>query len=198
MTDPAPILTAAEVRAATVRYMDLDAATYPDADIEALVAEFEEVFTDYRGVAPTPREITEVVTVPSVSSKLVLSWPVVSAVDSITVNAVELDADLYEFDGPTGVITYQGAFSSLYPASVVYTHGLAAVPAALSRACARYVASVLKSEESGTSRDVLSSNFDGGTTRYSTPDKAAGRPTGWLEVDRLLNSLTNYKVPGVA
>mgnify|MGYP007100046968 FL=1 len=196
MPDPEPILTAAEVREKAARYMALPDTEYPDSDIDDLVSEFREVFIDYRGVAPTPTETTEVVT--SRTSKLILRWPEVTTLTSVTVNGTELDADTLTLDSSTGIVTYSGSFSPSYPATVVYVHGLAVVPGILQRATVRYVCAVLKSEASGTGRDVLTQNIDGATTRYSTPDKAAGRPTGWLEVDRLLNSLTDYRVPGIA
>lgn len=71
-------------------------------------------------------------------------------------------------------------------------------PATWVRACTEYVISVLRATASGQSRDVIAQTFDGGMTRYSTPDVAAGRPSGFLEVDRLLNSLPDYRLPGVA
>lgn len=71
-------------------------------------------------------------------------------------------------------------------------------PEVILRACAEYVLCVVTSQASGTSRDVIAQSMDGSWTRYSTPDWAAGRPTGWTEVDRLLNSMPDYRVPGVA
>lgn len=194
----APYLTAAQVRSRAARFMDLDATTYPDGDIEALVSEFEEIAEDYRGVAFVVRTTTEIITPTSPTSSLALAWPELGSVTSVTVNGTVVSASLYRVDKPSGIISYNGTFSPQYPATVAYTHGLTAVPERLQRATARYVAHVLQAEGSGVSRDTLSSNFDGGTTRYSTPDKAAGRPTGWLEVDRLLNSLPDYRTPGVA
>ena len=40
---------------------------------------------------------------------------------------------------------------------------------------------------------VIGQSFEGTYTRFSTPDWNAGRPTGYLEVDRLLNSLPDYR-----
>lgn len=68
----------------------------------------------------------------------------------------------------------------------------------LRSACAEYVAAVSTSRGSKTSRDVIAQSIDGSWTRYSTPDMSAGRPTGWTEVDRLLNSLGDYRIPGIA
>lgn len=69
-------------------------------------------------------------------------------------------------------------------------------PTLVMRACAEYVSAVLRADRSGTSRDVIAQSFDGGVTRYSTPNWGAGRPTGFLEVDRLLNSMPDYRLPG--
>lgn len=71
-------------------------------------------------------------------------------------------------------------------------------PETLKRACTTYVEAVANSTRSGTSRDVIAQSIDGSWTRYSTPDWTAGRPSGWTEVDRLLNSLPDYRLPGIA
>jgi hypothetical protein len=46
---------------------------------------------------------------------------------------------------------------------------------------------------SGAGRDTLLTITDAGTTRYSTPNKAEGRPTGFLQVDNYLNALHSYR-----
>jgi len=73
-------------------------------------------------------------------------------------------------------------------------HGLTSQPSALLDACTEYVLCVLRARAAGVSRNTLSEATDAGTTRYSTPDWSAGRPTGWLEVDRLLNTLPDYRI----
>ena len=73
-------------------------------------------------------------------------------------------------------------------------HGATSTPAALLDACTEYVLCVARNRASGVSRNTLSEATDAGTTRYSTPDWSAGRPTGWLEVDRLLNTLPDYRI----
>ncbi len=62
------------------------------------------------------------------------------------------------------------------------------VPSYLIAAATEYVLCVLTARSSGASRNTLAESTETGTTRYSTPDWAAGRPTGFLEVDRLLNT----------
>jgi hypothetical protein len=192
-----PIATAAQVRAAAARFKDLPETTYPDDDIDALVSEFAEIFTKYRGVAPTPTATAETLVLRSPSSVLVLRWPLVSALTSVTVDGIAVDGDSLTLD-PAGTVTYAGTFSAGVPIVATYTHGLAAVPATLTRAVVQYVCAVFRADESGTGRDVIAQTFDGGITRYSTPDMSMGRPTGWLEVDRLLNSLDDYRMPGIA
>ena len=66
-------------------------------------------------------------------------------------------------------------------------------PAAVLRACRLYVRSCALSDQSSIPRDVLGQSFEGTYTRYSTPDWDAGRPTGYLDVDRLLNTLDDYR-----
>lgn len=62
------------------------------------------------------------------------------------------------------------------------------------RGCREYVRSCALADQSTVPRDVISQSFgDGGYTRYSTPDWAAGRPTGYLEVDRILNGLPDRR-----
>lgn len=79
-------------------------------------------------------------------------------------------------------------------ATSAFRHGLTSQPAALLDACTEYVLCVARSRAAGVSRNTLSEATDAGTTRYSTPDWGEGRPTGWLEVDRLLNTLPDYRV----
>lgn len=63
----------------------------------------------------------------------------------------------------------------------------------LNDACRQYVRACAFARRSGVPRDVISQNVEGMTTRFSTPDKDAGRPTGYLDVDRLLNSLHDFR-----
>lgn len=81
--------------------------------------------------------------------------------------------------------------------TVAVRHGLTTTPAVLLDACTEYVLCVLRARESGVSRNVLSQSTDAGTTRYSTPNWSAGQFTGFLEVDRLINSAPDYRTPGI-
>lgn len=81
--------------------------------------------------------------------------------------------------------------------TVVYTHGYDAPPAAAREACREYVRSAIVRSRSGQ-RDVIAQTAEGMTLRYSTPDWSAGRFTGFVEVDRLIGSLPDERVPGMA
>jgi hypothetical protein len=78
--------------------------------------------------------------------------------------------------------------------TVAFRHGMTSTPSLLLDACTEYVLCTLQARSSGVSRNTLSIATEAGTTRYSTPDWHAGRPTGWLDVDRLLNSLPDERV----
>lgn len=184
-------LTAAEVRD-RVRHLPSDIT---DDEINSLVAEFEEIAEEYRGVAFTPRSHTETVYRPS-SSVILTRYPLRSVTsftvdgDAGTVADLTLDTNLSTI--------YGGGWFTATPVVVTYSHGLDAPPEVLLRACAEYVRAVAMADRSGQGRDVIAQSFDGGITRYSSPSWSDGRPTGFLEVDRLLNSLPDYRIGGVA
>lgn len=190
-------LTASQVRSRVPALTN--STTYPDSELENLVAEFTEIAERYRNVAFETRTVTgEVITYPNASTQLT-HFPIQSitsaSVDGTALTAAELAA--LTIDKPAGLVT-GGPWVGSKQLTITYTHGIATPPETLLRACAEYVRSVAFSARSGQSRDVIAQSMDGSYTRYSTPDWSRGRPTGYLEVDRLLNSLTSYLTPGVA
>lgn len=189
----AAYLTAAQAKARNTRLKD-----YTDAEIDAKIASFEAVAESFLGYACTARTATETLDVDRTTRDLQVSYGPVTAITSVTVNGTLKAATDYR-RRPGGIIrlTY-GAWTINVDIVVAYGYGLATTPPLVLDACVEYVDSVLRSERSGTSRDVISQSFDGGITRYSTPDITAGRPTGWLEVDRLLVTQKYQAVPGVA
>lgn len=198
MADPVPYLTTEEIRA---RVGNGAGSLPPDTtEGNALVAdwvtEFEEIAEDYRGVAFTPRTTTLTATVESCTRTLFLR-PLVRSVASLTVAGTLAAPTSYDVYADTGIVEYSVGFTTGQSIVVVYEHGMAAPPMRAKRACLEYVKAIGGADKSSTSRNVIAQSFDGGTTRYSTPDKAAGRPTGFLEVDRLLNSLPDYRTPGI-
>ena len=251
-------VTVAQLRAA---YSVLnDTNEFPAATLEDLIAEFETIASDYRGVHFEAVTSVETRRIPDWAGRLRLWHPQVRSVTSLTVEGTVIAATSYELDLAAGVITYP--FASGDEAVIVYTHGygyravtdgattstdatvtsataaftatdiglpitgtgipagtriasinsttsieltanatasgtgvtLSIVDPVLARACREYVRASAVATRSNVARDVISQSVEGLTTRFSTPDKAAGRPTGYLDVDRLLNSLPDRRI----
>lgn len=188
MTDT-PYLTATAAKERDSRLVTLGLA---DEAIERQVRSFEEAAEEYRGVAYTPR--TEVQTFHLVcADRVLLARTRVRSVTSITLDGTSVAASRYKLDAAAGVLRFTGPVSGVLV--VTYPHGHDEPSSVLLDACTEYVVSALTSRASGASRNTLSQGgAETGTTRYSTPNMAAGRPTGWLEVDRLLNTLADERV----
>jgi hypothetical protein len=166
---------------------------FPDEHLEELIEEFEDIAERYIGVAYLPRETTETADLCR-SSVFLAKWPQITAVDEITVDTVDVTTE-YTFSNGWSIDlggTYSGVFS------ITYTHGFTEPTKPILRACREYVRSCALADRSSVPRDAYLQNGDGITFRLSTPDWAAGRPTGYIEVDRILNSVDMYRVPGIA
>ena len=168
---------------------------FPDPMIADAVAEFEEIAEEYRGVAFTPREAEW--TDPDRCHWYGPRRVLLPHSKIITVTTT-LDDDDYTdpliLDSEAGILTLP-----LYGAWVVtYTHGYSTPPRLILAACRDYVTLCCLRSLSGTSREAIATSADGVTYRYSTPDPAAGRPTGYMDVDRRLNMVADHRVPGIA
>jgi hypothetical protein len=169
---------------------------YEDADLADYIAEFESMVEDYRGVAFTPREATETVDLPAGgASRVVLDWPMVRSITSVTIDAVAVSSSVYRLadDGAVEVVDGQSPFSGA-TLVVVYQHGYDAPSPTLLRACREYVRIVAVADRSSVPRDIIATSSDGMSTRYSTPDMDHGRVTGYLEVDRLINLQPGHRL----
>lgn len=184
-------LTPTEVRAANGSRLN-DPSTYPDDVLAGHVEAFEALAERYRGVAYTRRTRTELVA-PS-GGPLVLAWPMVHEVLEITDGGTDVDCG-YTLDAEAGVL--YGQFPRCH-LTVVYEHGFETTPAAVRRACALYVWHEATADATPDQGNMLSIATDVGVERRATPDWAAGRPTGWMDVDRILNALDDYRTPGLA
>jgi len=192
-----PYVTPADVRAL---FPSLDADSFPDPLLADYEAEFEDIAERYRGVAFTTRTSTQTFPIePGAQlNDVTLEKPQVQSITSIQLDGA--DVTQYRLDAERGAVMGLLLYG-VWPGSVltvVYQHGLTTTPPAIARAAKLYVRNAAKADASGTSRNVLSqATADGGTTRYATPDWDAGRPTGWLDVDQLLNSVRDYRI-GIA
>jgi hypothetical protein len=169
---------------------------YADADLAEYIAEFESMVEDYRGVAFTPRTATEAVDLPAGgATKIVLDWPRVRSITSVTVDGVLAATDTYRLDSD-GALVVDGDATSFTGTTmtVVYEHGFDSPSPVLLRACREYVRIVAVADRSSVPRDIIATSTDGMSTRFSTPDMGAGRVTGYLEVDRLINLQPGYRL----
>jgi hypothetical protein len=190
-----PYMTPDQIRAVVGALADV--GKYPDTVLADLVAEFEEIAEEYRGVAFTPRTAVETQTVGLGTASIVLNRPFVRSITSVVVDGVTIDALTYRSAQP-GLLESSAGFVAggaylTSTAVVTYEHGMEAPPQRLLRCCREYVRICAVADRSNVPRDIIATSADGMSTRFSTPDARAGRPTGYLEVDRLLNRL-----PGIA
>lgn len=188
MTGPAPYITAAEILEdpALERINRM-----PSGTISGYIAEFEETAEAYLDIAYRPRTATWETALRRRTSELAVPHARVHAEPVVKVNGDTLPDRLVRVDGPSGRVRFRHGYSVGIDDQVVveYTHGLEAPPARLVRACKRYVVNEASSDVSGTSRNIIGQSVDGSYIRYSTPDWSAGRPTGWLDVDNILNGM---------
>lgn len=193
------ILTAAQVRA---RLAKTPAAglldDYIDDEVAELVDEFREAVETYRGYAHEPTTVTEEIEVPYPTQVLPLRWPLVRSITSLTIDGTVIDPSLYRPLKRSGEVKYSGWFSPEYPSTVVYSHGLDAPGSLVKRCAALYVQLVVENTKNGTDRNIITRALDGASEVYSTPNMALDRPTGWLEVDRLMANLPIYRLPPIA
>lgn len=252
-------VTVAQLRAA---YSVLnDTTEFSAATLEDLIAEFETIAADYRGVSFEAVSTTETRRIVDTSGWLRLWHPQVRSVTSVTVEGTVVSSGLYEVDLAAGAVGYSG-FCLDDEVVVVYTHGYGyrvltdgvttssdatvtsatgaftsadiglpitgtGIPAGtriasinsttsieltanatasgtgitfsivdpvLARACREYVRASAVATRSNVPRDVISQSVEGLTTRFSTPNKEQGRPTGYIDVDRLLNTLPDRRI----
>lgn len=193
--------TAAALRA---RVPDLlNEQTYLTADIDDLISEYEGVAERYRGCAFTSRAAVSEVHTLNAQGYIVTRWPFIQSVTSVAVVARDLTSTSvtstdWEINSAPGIVDLGGTYTGR--ATIVYTHYLTSTPSAtVLRGCREFVRASLLRQNSSMGRDVIRQGFEGGsTTQYSTSDWNAGRPTGYITVDGILNSLTDYRRPGVA
>lgn len=199
-----PYMAAAAIRTAVGAPLD-DEDTYTDDDLEALIAEFENIAEQYLGQAFTARESATETRWLVNSRTLKVTWPNVVTVNSIAITdtagtVTTLTSADWSIMGDLPLIDLGGYYTGT--AAIDYDHGpaTAADPRpALLRACREYVRACVLADKSSVPRDIVyEASADGYGTRYADPDPAKGRPTGYRVVDRLLNSIPSRHRQGIA
>lgn len=162
-------------------------------DLREKLTEFEDIAEEYCGVAFVRRYARDLLDGSGVSRVYVSRRPARSLL-SVHVAGSSYSTSLFTLY-THGVLDYlTGSFTSPTVSglniAVGYEHGLDRPPPKIVHAAKQWIRSTLFADRSGVGRDVLSitDTQTGGSTRYSTPDWDAGRPTGFLEVDRDLNA----------
>lgn len=191
-----PYYTPVEIRALVPPVRD--EGKYSDALIEALVAEFEELAERARGVAYRHREATATLH-PRGWCRLLLGHVVIEELTSVTVDDVAWtteQVDGIEVDSAVGSISAHWSGRTVV---VEYVHGYEVPPAAILRACREFVRGRAIESQGNAPRNAISWQDDSGFSyRDGTADWSAGRYTGLRVVDDAINTVTDYRVPGVA
>jgi len=178
-------------------YNDVDSSKYPPERITELRQEFETSVERWTGKAYVPRFAVE-----TLNSAHIVGWMWPRSILSVSdLYGVVVDATNWQLE-PSGVVSSTYGTTSLtsgyQPLTIAYTHGADRPPADLAGACKTYIRSLLLEDGNRIGKDVLSfADSSGGTTRFSTPDWEAGRPTGIMRVDSVLVGL-GRRPPGVA
>jgi hypothetical protein len=187
-------LTAAQARARVSRGgSPIDSDQFDDTWVDEVIAEHDATFTRYRGDLPDSATETETVRpVVGVSDRLLLRYPQVASITSVTVDGSLLASTGYYLEN--GIVVRKSAhWDPNTVVVVVYPHGFGS-PAALKRSCALYVEKTAMMDRGGSSRDVRAT---GEFTSFVRPDWNAGSPTGWDDVDRIWNSFPDLRMPGI-
>jgi hypothetical protein len=162
--------------------------------LEALRDEFAARVAEYRGESWTSEYEVLTITVPEggyrVCGTITLPWCVDVALVSVTdPDAADVTSDWTVTT--TGRLSPPTAVLAEGTHTIAYTHGVDE-PYVLNRACVDWVKSSVMRGDAGTARDIIWQGMDG-TVRYSTPDPMAGRPTGLMDVDAVLNALPDHR-----
>lgn len=167
-----------------------------DDVLEALIAEFEQLAENYRGVAYEPRD-AEVTVRGSGQDDLLLPNVLVSDVTA-AIDGTDIAVDTFTVWGAEGTLYRAGGWDCGQPVALTYTHGHESPPPAILRACMEWVRAKALEQATNAPRNTIGYSDDAGWSyRESTADWNAGRPTGLLTVDAALNSMPDHRIMGV-
>lgn len=193
---PDPYLTAAQVRTRISRGGPaLSSTEFPDEWVDETVEVWEGMLEDHKGVAYTTRETVETVRVPGCTDRLVLAWPKVQSIVSVTVDGVTVDEGAYDLDLVHGILFY--SFAAETQVVVTYQHGYESTPALVKQATALFVEREASADRSGATRDYARLGFDGGSS--TIPIRTGGdNLTPYGDVNDKIRPLISYRIPGIA
>lgn len=177
-----------------------DETKYPIADIREKRDEFERIAEDHCGQAFVPRYERETLRGDG-TSHLLLKWPNLLSVVSVTVDDVAQTAADFELDDALGLVWTDGSTFTRPTGSgnnvvVEYTHGLNVCPPDMKTACLTFLRSRLTHVVAGIPGPQATEAVDGGRL-MTFATQGTDQPTGIPSVDEVLNR-RNVRIPGVA
>ena len=202
---PDPYLEPGEVREriAVGGGLPLDPSVFDDTWVAEAVDVVREEVESACGVAFTPTTTVETVPAPGCGGRLILKWPKIRSVTSITVNGTAVAASGYVLDLEAGIITLRTAPAWDATIVVTYVHGFdigtgEGPGATLKRMTAAYVDRLAAHARSSNTRDVRVEGMESGaSTVYVMPKPGTWQVTGYTEFDQALARLPHYRTPGI-
>lgn len=184
-------LTPAQIRE---RHPSLTAPKYPDSLLTDLEEEFRTKLERFRGVAYSSTSSVEFHEIAQGAREVLTGRRLVTSVTSLVIDGTAYTGGFKASGQRIGLLK---ALEPLPAGEGVLTivHGFASTPAAVKRACGLYVwreASAAANPNTGNS--YLTTNAELGIVeRSSTADWEGDRPTGWLDVDRIVTGLEDFR-----
>lgn len=184
-------LTPAQIRD---RHPDLPSSKYSDQLLTDLEEEFRTKLERFRGVAYSPTTSVEHHTIRCGARKILTGRRLVTSVTSLVIDGTAYTGGFKSAGLAAGLLE---AREPLPGGEGVLTivHGFASTPAAVKRACGLYVWREAKAQANpNTGNSYLTTNPDLGIVeRSSTASWTGDRPTGWLDVDRIVIGLEDFR-----
>lgn len=189
------VLTATQIRDRISIGSPPLSSEFTDAWIEETRDVFMEALAEDKRVHYESTEVVETVRAAGCTNRLVLRWPLVTAIESVEVDGDALDVTFQFVDGVPYLT--EGSIPAGAFAVVTYTAGPATTPPAVLQAVALFVERSATANRSSSSRDAWKEGFDGGSsTVYLRAGN--GNLTAFSDVNDLVANLPSYRTPGVA
>lgn len=122
------------------------------------------------------------------------------AILSVTISGTTADPTAFDITDAGELIYLAGVFPNSTDGSrnviVTYEHGEEQPPRKLRREVLKCIRSECLGRRSTLPENAISQMFEGTTIRFSTPDRAAGRPTGILSLDPIILEYSK-RIPGI-